>query len=392
MTVWCRENYENSFTRHCFSATPFCGSVGWEATWGEDGSALKESPQIRRLVELEYAVRPVPLWAQRVARQIDEFPPCGSAFRQSVEAVCTNIGRHDAEALKTLRCYTPGPSRLAMLSHVALLLDGWLKSVSPDRVAMAIARADGSALDWSEVTQGVWAALGQHEPRKCLLVRRLLERLRFWLRAPYEGAKLDDNPHLGYLYVPELGRYGGWDYMGFEHNQVTSRELDDRIRKEIDDADVWLDLIASTWPCAPKVMRFLERIICAAGGITAGSTSSFRTLEQSLAATGTVLPVAHTYLDSDVSRLLFDTVLHVLGGYVQDGFCLPVELPGSTDRKWADRLVSLLGGPDEVKLWLASLLLERIALLKESFKSFHFTRCANHAYGGPRDSRATASR
>ena len=379
MTVWCRENYENSFTRDCFSFTPFCGSVGWEATWGDGGPALKDDPQIRRLIELEYAVRPVPLWAQRVARQIDEFPPCGAAFPQSVEAVCTNIGRRDAEALKTWRCYTPGPNRLDMLSRVALLLDGWLKGLPPDRVSMALGRGGSSALDWPGVTDAVWAALGPHEPRRCLLIRRLLERLRFWLRAPYEGTKLDENPRLGYLHVPELGQYGGWDYMAFEHNEVASKELDGRIREEVDDGDVWIDLIASTWPCAPKVMRFLERLICSAGKITADGTSSIKALQQSLPATGTVLPVTGTYLDSDASRLLYDTALRVLGEYVQDEFCLPVELPESIDGEWGKRLASVLSERDEVKLWLAALLLERIALFREGFKSFHFTRGVDHA-------------
>ena len=47
MTVWGKENYENSLTRNCFSFTPFCGTIGWEATWGKDGPALKDNPQIR---------------------------------------------------------------------------------------------------------------------------------------------------------------------------------------------------------------------------------------------------------------------------------------------------------------------------------------------------------
>jgi hypothetical protein len=381
MTKFCKQTYETSFTRNCFSFTPFCGSVGWLATWGEDGPALNQNPQIRRLVELECAVIPVPLWAQRVARQIDTLPPCGWSFPQHVEAVSTNIGRHDAEATTTLRCYTPGPGRLAMLSHIALLLDGWLKQVSADTTAAAITRIDSIGRDWSKVTSIAFATLGEHEPRKCLLVQRLLERLRFWLRAPYEGIKSDENTRLGYLYVPELGQYGGWDYMGFEFNDVASKELDNRIRQDVDDADVWLDLISSTWPCAPKVVRFVERIICAAGKISTGNTSSIKILRESMPTTGTVLPVDGTYLSSQTSREMYDTVLHALGEYVQDEFPLPHKLATSRDQDWNARLKLSLGKRDDVKLWLTSLLLERIILFDESFKSFHFTRSVNHAYG-----------
>jgi len=382
MTEQQRTNYERSFTRHCFSSTPFCGSVGWDAAWGEGGPALNQNPQIERLIELEYAVAPVPLWAQLVARQVDQLPPCGWAFPQHLETVCTNTGRHDAAAVKTSGCYTPGPNRLAMLSNVALLLDGWLKETSPGRTAMIVASEDSFSVDWSSIAGNVWKVLGEHEPRKCLLVLRLLERLRFWSRAPYEGTKLDDNPRLGFLNLPEAGWFGGWDYFGFDYNEPSSKDLDSRIRNDLDAPQQgWLDWIYSTWPCAPKVMRFMERTIAAIGRISADDTSSIDALSHSLPPSGAILPVEGTYLDSETSRRLYRTALHALGEYVKDDFPLPVKLPEEIDTHWSKRLSLLLGEDNPVKRWIVALLFERVFLFEESFKSFHFTLSRNHAYG-----------
>lgn len=379
MTTWNRETYESSFTRNCFSFTPFCGSVGWDARWGKDGPLLRDNAQIRQLVEMECAVQPVPLWAQQVARQIDEFPPCGWSFPQQVEAVSTNIGRGNALDSQALRCFSPGPERLAVISHVALLLDGWLKDVAQASVAGAIARTDSACHAWPAIVARVWDTLGAREPRKVLLVRRLLERLRFWLRAPYAPASPDRNPSLGYLYVSEMSS-GGWGYFDFELNDPVIQDLDGQIEESVDTPRRWLEVISCTWPCAPKVLRFLERIIWAIGRIAPGRGSSYDELQEGVPTEGRVLPVSGTHLTSEASRLLYDTAISALAECVGDSFALPVELPDRVEQQWKQRLVKLVGEIDQVQLWLTSLLLVRIVLFEEHFRSFHFTRHANHQY------------
>ena len=133
----------------------------------------------------------------------------------------------------------------------------------------------------------------------------------------------------------------------------------------------------STWPCAPKVMRYLERTICAIGRIEPGRISSYPELSKSLPASGEVLPVDGTYLDSAASRRLYDTSIRALADYVGEGFPMPAPLPADIDAAWAKRLTARLGGRAPAKLWLAALLLERIALFEGSFKTFHFTRNIN---------------
>ncbi len=50
--IWNRENCEQSFMRTAFSFTPY---DGWDSTWGPDRPAFKDNPQLRRLLELEWA-------------------------------------------------------------------------------------------------------------------------------------------------------------------------------------------------------------------------------------------------------------------------------------------------------------------------------------------------
>jgi len=233
--------YAGIFTRCCFSSAPFCGSVGWGAQWGENRPLLRDSAQIHRLVEMEYAIRPVPVWTQQIARQIDEFPQCGWAFRQQVEAVCTNIGRSSAITVEPVRCFTAGPGRLAVVSHVALLLDGWLQGIDGALVVRTMERQDDTRQDWSTIVSRVWAALGDHGERKVLLVSRLLERLRFWLRAPYGTAKPDDNCRLGYLYVNEMA--GGFDYFGFDNHGPVISEINRKLIESVDTPNRWLEVM-----------------------------------------------------------------------------------------------------------------------------------------------------
>jgi len=373
--VWNRENFESSITRTCFSSTPY--DAGWDgdARWNINGKVLQRDPEMRRLLELELDIRPVPVWVQKVARQIQEFPPCGWCFPQYVEAVCKNIGAGDAAAVAPCGCYTVGAHRLQLMANYAVCLDGWLKKVSPETVAAELLQNAFDERDWPLIARKMWDVLGELIPPKVLLVRRLLARLRFWLRAPFGLLKADDNWRLGYLYTHAMGRYGGWDYFSFEDHDPDVIELDERIRAEISNANRWLELINSTWPCAPKVFRFLERIIIAIGEMEKGCDTS----PDELAAKRrreSILQIEGTYLGSDRSHSFFDTSVRALGKFVLGAF--PVAVPDETnlDTRFGSHLEDLLGDSSAQKVWLAALLLKRITLFKDSFKSYHFTRNA----------------
>ena len=91
-----------------------------------------------------------------------------------------------------------------------------------------------------------------------------------------------------------------------------------------------------------------------------------------------VLQVDGTCLGSAESRCLFDTAVSTLAGFVSGAFPAKPADEAKLDEQFGSRLEALLGEPSPQKLWLAALLLKRVALFEGSFKSFHFTRDAQH--------------
>ncbi len=365
---WNRENFESSLTRTCFSSTPY--DTGWDGApqWNIDGAVLQNDAEMRRLLELEWAVQPVPVWAQKVARQIEQMAPCGWCFPQCVQATCQNIGAGDAAAASPCGCYVVGTRRLQLMASYAACLDGWVKRAQPGSVAQGLLENADDERDWLQIATGVFDALGEPTPRRALLVRALLARLRFWLRAPFGHLKRDENWRLGYFYSHSMGRYGGWDYFSFHHHDPEFVELHERVRAEVPHADRWLELIDCTWPCAPKVFRYLERIILATGALQEGGEA----LPDDLVSETNDRPILRidgTYLDSDTSRGLFNASVSALAEFANgDG--------ASQGTGFGSQLQHLLGDRSPQKVWLAALLRKRSKLFEESFKSFHFTRNA----------------
>jgi hypothetical protein len=364
--VWQEEAYEASLTRTCFSSTAY--DEGWS------NQDVRNDTEMRRLLEMEHAVQPVRVWNRKVVRQIEEMPPCGWCFPEYVETVCRGIGAGAKwGAWSAPKCYTVGPERLALMAHYAVCLDGWVKRVPAETVAGDLARQASGGRDWHAIASRIWDTLGEPSPLRVLLVSRLLARLRFWLRAPFEPLKADDNWRLGYFYTNAMSREGGWDYFSFDRHDPECVELDEQIRAKVSHPNRWLDLIASTWPCAPKVFRYLERIIIAIGALEEGDDRS----PTELAGKDHGKPVLDretTYLDSATSRRLFGTAIHALSAYVGNGVAASPAPDADEDSLFSNRLREVLGEASPDRVWLAALLLKRVTLFESNFRSFHFTR------------------
>jgi len=65
---WSREVFERAVSSRCWSYTPYDG--GWERC-----PELAADEELRRVVELEHAARPVPGWAREVAERSIGFLP-----------------------------------------------------------------------------------------------------------------------------------------------------------------------------------------------------------------------------------------------------------------------------------------------------------------------------
>lgn len=370
--TWTKDTYEASNTRACFSSTPY--DTGWDGApqWGIDGAQLRNDPEMQTLLVLEGDIAPLSGRTRKIAGQVEQMPPCGWAFPQIVEAICANIGADDAGAMLPGACYCVGQERLDLLARYACCLDGWVKGATPARIAAQVRLSASGDRDWSMIAENISQVLGARSDAKELLTRRLLLRLRFWLRAPYGTLKVDANPQLGYFYDYPMGRHGGWDYFSFHQQDPEIGEVDERINFLLTKGQQWIDLIDCTWPCAPKIVRYLERLILAIGGIDdypddlpSTVADHFRGQE--------ILQTSGSYLDTQTSRALYHAALSVLSRFV-DGAIAPPPESTARDKQFALRLKTLLGDPTPEKRWLAALLAKRISLFAPEFKSFHFTR------------------
>jgi hypothetical protein len=357
---WCDDLYSGSLTSQCFSSTSY--DAGWNGApeYGIDGAALQGDTEMRRLLELEMRASPLPNWARVVARQVERLAPCGWSFPQATSAICRNIGAADPCAEEPQGCYAVGQRRLDLMAAYAACLDGWLKRVPSKTVGREVAGFAQDQRDWCRIAAAVAEALGDPTPTSRLLTRALLTRLRFWLRAPFGALKADDNWRLGYLCTYDMGRYGGWDYFTFHHHDPDWQELAERIRETVPDAERWLDQIESTWPCAPKVFRYIERLILAIGALAGGASGTVR----ELCGADNDRPVLEwegTCLDETASRLLLDSVVGALVEYL--GADYGVETPcGHAQSEFGETLTEHLPARCPARVWLAALLLKRILL------------------------------
>ncbi len=342
--AWNRKRYEASVMRTCFVATPYGD------TSAADRPALQNDPQMHRLLELEASLAPLPDWARGIAGQIARLSPLGWAMPHCVEAICQNIGAGDPEADRPSACYHIGPHRLQLMTDYAICLDGWLKGLSPETIAARTSETSLGWRDWEFIARRIHDALGVPDGHKAVLVRRLLAKLRFWLRA-------------------SRGEQSG-DALAGEYAPVTSHELemaelDKQIRQAVPHADRWLELIDSAWPGA-RIFHYIERMMAAIGELDAAPDAWPDELVDvdldPVAADHEAYPLA------DPGRVLHETVLRVLDDYLGDTFSRTADPKTPIDAKWAERLTRRLGEPTPVGTYLAALTRKRITLLAAGTK------------------------
>jgi len=288
---WCRENYEASVTSHAWAATPY--DAGWEgsAKYGED---LPASAELRSIFDEEMALGAVPDWAVEVIRRmIGPLPMCGHyAFPRPLVEICEAIGEEKAPDF-VCGCYTADSARKIRMSYYVYCLDAWRKHAPPDVAKAELAMRVGAPLvgaqgghegrpygkDWPAILDAIYRTLGAPSPPKQAAVRRLVHRLRWWIKTliwdddqrdrfqldVYSGDVRGDEAH--------YSAYGNSPYGDpyFEERKLPEvQRLDKQIADTVPNGQVLVDRIESTWLCAPKAFRYLERILLEIGAIDSG--------------------------------------------------------------------------------------------------------------------------
>jgi len=272
---WSKDAYEASISAGCWGATPY--DAGWEKSQklGED---LPSSLELRAIFEEEMALGAVPDWAKEIiTRMISPLPMCGHyKFPFPILQICEAIGKEECPEF-ICGCYTADSDRKILMSYYVYCLDAWLKD-APLGIAVAeLAMRDSLGKDWSEIITAIYKTLGAHTEHKDLLIKRLVHRLRWWIKTLIW---FDDkrNKYMMDVYSGDIrgneAEYSAYGNSPFgdpyfaELKLPEIQRLSEQICETVPNGRKLLeDKIQTTWLCAPKVFRYLEKIILEIGSV-----------------------------------------------------------------------------------------------------------------------------
>lgn len=346
---WTRENYETSLTSRCWSATP-CGA-GWDGS-AELGESVPASAEMRGIFGEEMALGEVPAWAREILeRMVDELPYCGHyTFPRPVLDICRAV-RDRACPEVVIGHYTADPERKRLMAYYVLCLDAWSAEVAVEAAVAELAMRDSLGQDWAAIAEAIYRSLGQHTERKDLLVRRMVQRQRWWLKTLiWPGDRRDQfglDAYLGDVRgdVANYGCYGnppfGDPYFA-ELKLPQVREWSDAIRANGDGE--LLGQIEHSHLCAPKAFRHLERRILAIGAVDGAPAD----------ADASILRCEATYPDFGAYRDWYARFVGSLGRWLEgDASAVPE-----------------LGSPDLVSHWIVRILRHKLRLYEREDTPF----------------------
>lgn len=272
---WTKESFETSVTSRAWAYTEF------DADWDR----CRDSAEIRALFAEEMALDAVPDWATEIVDRMlaSPLPPCGHySFPRPILQICEAIGREGCPDF-VIGCYTADAERKRLMVGYVYCLDAWLKNAPLEAARAELALRGDGGRDWSAIVEAVYETLGDRIAARLLLVRRLVHRLRWWLKTLIWNDDRRDR------FVPDAylgdmrssGERGDYGNPGFhdpyyaELNEPAVEELADQIRARVPEGKRLLERIESTWLCAPKAFRYLERLIVEIGGVGSDRSPHF---------------------------------------------------------------------------------------------------------------------
>ncbi|HUT36314.1 MAG TPA: hypothetical protein VNE39_22690 [Planctomycetota bacterium] len=343
---WCKANYEKSITSRAWGATPY--DAGWDGS-RRHGEDLPASAELRAIFDEEMALGTVPPWAEEIIRRmIGPLPMCGHyAFPLPLVEICEAIGRGQAPAT-VHGCYTADAARKTRMAFTVFCLDAWLQGAPLDAAQAELALRDDQGKDWPRIAAAVYQALGAPTPPKRLAVRRLVHRLRWWIKTlvwdddrrnrfqldAYLGDARGDEAHFSAYGNSPFG-----DPYFEERKPPEVKQLDADLCRAVPHGNALLDRIESTWLCAPKAFRYVERIIIEIGALGTGRPPKTNV---------SLLDCEDTYPDAASHKAWYDSFTASLTAWLDgDGAARPE-----------------LGEPTPVTHWLVRLLRHKLRLFE----------------------------
>lgn len=273
-TLWSRSAWDA-----CISAKAY--NPGW---W--DSLTQEKEPglwaEMRSIFEEEKAISDIPRWASDIVSRMMDLPMCGYyAYPANITQIIDAISVQRCPDI-VMRCYTVDSKRKVLLSYYVFCLDAWLKNAPLSFAVAELLLRDHLGKDWKKIASTIYQVLGEQSEIKMIVIERLIHRLRWWIKSLIW---LDDKRDRFLLDVysgdirgdeEKLGAYGNSPYGDpyfLELHLPHVKAMEERILDNVPNGKELLVRIHSTWLCAPKVFRYLEKLILEIGAIDSDAPS-----------------------------------------------------------------------------------------------------------------------
>jgi len=286
--------YEKSVTSMAWSFTPYDIDTAKDNR-GEWEERILADSGLKAILEEELHLEEVPEWASEIVNHpISSFPPCGHyTFPRPLLQVVDAIRTEKCPDF-IIGCFTADAESKKLMSYYVYCLDAWLKK-APIEIAVAeLQIRDNLGKDWQRILSKIYEVLGEPTEDKSLVVRRLIHRLRWWIKTLTWFDDRRDRFQLDVYYGDirgddKWGYYGNppfADPYGAELQLPEIQEMTSLIKERVPQGKGFIVSTEETWLCAPKVFRYLERLILRIGNIDRNDKVD---------ATGSILQCEDTY-------------------------------------------------------------------------------------------------
>jgi len=232
--------------------------------------------ELKSIFEEETAIFDIPDWASDIVVRMMELPMCGYyAYPANVTQIIEAISAKQCPDV-VMRCYTVDSRRKVRLSYYVYCLDAWVKGAPISSVLAELSLRDQLGKDWEGIAKAIYRTLGDRSDIKRTTVERLVHRLRWWIKSLIWTDDKRDRFLLD-VYSGDIrgdeekwGSYGNSPYGDPYFTELRLphvKAMEERICADVPDGKKLLERIHSTWLCAPKVFRYLEKLIVEIGTI-----------------------------------------------------------------------------------------------------------------------------
>ena len=351
---WSKEAFESSVSSQCWTYTPY------EPLW--ECPRMQGDEDLQRLLEQERALSPVPAWAREIVRRSINFPPfCPHAsFPQPYLEVVDVIGRQTPPTI-VHGCYTVSRERKERMQDYLFCLDAWLAGAQAPQAAEEMGARGSPKVNWQSLCADLWQVLGERTELKELLLRRILHRQRWWIKATIWDCDRRNtfgrDQYLGKVACDggdgDYGNPGFRDPYFAELEAPEVKRMEDRLARACPDWAWFRNPIRDSWLCAPKAFRFLERLIWCVGKERRCVRLPSHPLEGGDSVPG-FLQCEDTYPETAKAKEWVRAFVRGLRSWI---------VGGQPADSVARDVHARLGDPAAVKLWLAGLFLKKMELI-----------------------------